>query len=228
MIDCHCHILPGIDDGAASLEESVFLARKLVSYGFSKAVCTPHRSWLHRNTPEIVLKKCAELQRVLDELSVPLILVPSMEYRIIPETWPETVGNGWFLPWEGNHIIVELPISHPENIGDLSPEHEIEALAARGFRPVLAHPERCCYIDDSCIVKLKAAGAQMQLNIGAAEGFYGKQAQERAHRFLRSGFYDWLGSDTHNRKYTDFFDTVDVRGRLAQIVGKIKTEEEAR
>ena len=66
--DCHCHILPGLDDGARTMEESVFLAGKLASYGFERAVCTPHSTRLYRNTPATVIPACERLQEALDKL----------------------------------------------------------------------------------------------------------------------------------------------------------------
>ena len=91
-VDCHCHILPSLDDGAASLEESVFLARKQMSWGFERIVCTPHRNRLYHNTPETVMEACERLREELVRRDIPLETVPSMEYRLVPETWPETLA----------------------------------------------------------------------------------------------------------------------------------------
>ena len=111
--DCHCHILPGLDDGAQTMEDSLFLAGKLASYGFERAVCTSHSTRLYRNTPSTVIPACERLREALDLAGIRLDLVPSLEYRLLPETWPEIRTKGWLLPWEGNHILIELPISNP-------------------------------------------------------------------------------------------------------------------
>ena len=105
-VDCHCHILPGLDDGAQTLEESVFLASKLASWGYETAVCTSHSSFLYHNTPFTVTEACYRLQDELDARGIALKLVPSMEYRLIPERWPEVLAKDWILPWEGNHILL--------------------------------------------------------------------------------------------------------------------------
>ena len=99
--DCHCHILPGLDDGSTSLEESLYLAGRLVAYGFRRAVCTSHSTSKYRNSPGTVIPACERLQEALDKEGIPLELVPSLEYRLIPETWPEQRHMG-LLPWEGN------------------------------------------------------------------------------------------------------------------------------
>ena len=76
-----------------------------------------------------------------------MLTITRVEYRLIPETWPEVVLKDWILPWEGNHILVELPIHGPTKIGDLSPADEIRSLVADGLQPVLAHPERYLYLE---------------------------------------------------------------------------------
>lgn len=210
-VDCHCHILPSLDDGAASLEESVFLARKQMSWGFERIVCTPHRNRLYHNTPETVMEACERLREELARQDIPLETVPSMEYRLVPETWPETLEKGWLLPWEGNHILVELPISNGRQVGDIVPEDEIRKLIAAGYQPVLAHPERYLYLGMERYEAMKAAGALFQRNAGSLEGLYGPAVSERARALEALGLYDLLGTDLHNSRYAAFFDSFGFR-----------------
>lgn len=205
-LDCHCHILPGLDDGAQTLEESVFLAGKLAQWGYERAVCTSHRTRRYQNTPFTVTEACYRLQEELDRRGIGLQLVPSMEYRLIPETWPETVARDWLLPWEGNHILVELPIHDPSKIGSIVPADEIRALVSDGYQPVLAHPERYLYLEMDDYKAFKDAGAQFQRNLGTIEGLYGSDVSARAKALDAAGMYDRLGSDLHSRRYAEFFD----------------------
>ena len=205
--DCHCHILPGLDDGSASLEESVALAGRQVSWGFRRAVCTSHRVGKYPNQPEAVLRACNMLQEELNKRGIPLELTPSMEYRLIPETWPETLEKGWLLPWEGNHILIELPIHKASRIGNIVPEDEIKRLLDMGYQPVLAHPERYLYLDMDRYHSLKASGALFQRNVGSLEGLYGEAVSVRAEALIADGLYDTLGTDLHNVRYADFFDS---------------------
>ena len=205
-VDCHCHILPGLDDGAQTLEESVFLAGKLASWGYERVVCTSHSSFLYRNTPKTVASACELLRKELLARGISLELVPSMEYRLIPETWLDVRENRWLLPWEGNHILVELPIHDPTKIGDIVPSAEIRWLLAKGYQPVLAHPERYLYLTMEDYRLLKDAGAQFQRNLGTLEGMYGEAVSVRAEALQAEGMYDWVGSDLHSKKYADFFD----------------------
>ena len=204
--DCHCHILPGLDDGAQTLEESVFLAGKLAEWGYRRAVCTSHSTFKYRNTPETVTAACDWLRRELERQGIDLELVPSMEYRLIPETWPVVRECGWLLPWEGNHILIELPIHDPTKIGDVVPLDEVRRLLDDGYQPVLAHPERYLYLQMEDCKAFKEAGCQLQRNIGTLEGMYGETVRYRAEALDAQGMYDWIATDLHSRNYADFFD----------------------
>ena len=206
IVDCHCHILPGLDDGAQTLEDSVFLAGKLVEWGYQRAICTSHSSFLYRNTPATVSAACDILRAELERRGIELELVPSMEYRLSPETWPVVKESHWLLPWEGNHILIELPIHDPMKIGDLIPLSEMRRLIDQGFQPVLAHPERYLYLRMEEYQAFKDAGIQFQRNLGALEGMYGEAVLNRAKALNAEGMYEWAGTDLHKKKYSDFFD----------------------
>ena len=205
--DCHCHILPCLDDGSTGMQESVLLAKYQVKWGFTKAICTSHRVKRFPNEPENVKRVCGELQEELIRQEVPLELVPSMEYRLIPETWPETLEKGWLLPWEGNHILIELPIHKASQIGNIVPEAEIKRLLDKGFQPVLAHPERYLYLDMEQYYSLKESGVLFQRNIGSIEGLYGLSVSDRAKTLLSENLYDLQGTDLHSETYARFFDS---------------------
>lgn len=205
--DCHCHILPLLDDGATCMNESVLLARYQVKWGFRKVVCTSHRVGKYPNVPDDVIRTCAALQEELIKQNVPLELTPSMEYRLIPETWPETLEKEYLLPWEGNHILIELPIHKASRIGNIVPEDEIKRLLDMGYQPVLAHPERYLYLDMGRYHSFKEAGVLFQRNIGSLEGLYGEAVSVRAEALMAEGLYDTQGTDLHNERYAQFFDS---------------------
>ena len=205
-IDCHCHILPGIDDGAADLEEAVYLAGRLVKFGYERAICTSHCSFLFHNTPKTVTDACNLLREELDRQNIKLDLVPSMEYRFIESTWPIVRLKNWLMPWEGNHILIELPLHTPSQMGSIVPADEIRYLIEDGYQPVLAHPERYTYLVMDQIRALKDAGTEFQRNLGSLEGLYGENVSVRAREMIDEGLYDWIGTDLHNYRYADFFE----------------------
>lgn len=205
-IDCHCHILPGIDDGAADLEEAVYLAGRLVKFGYERAICTSHCSFLFHNTPKTVTDACNLLREELDRQNIKLDLVPSMEYRFIESTWPIVRLKNWLMPWEGNHILVELPLHTPSQMGSIVPADEIRYLIEDGYQPVLAHPERYTYLEMDQVRALKDAGTEFQRNLGSLEGLYGEDVSVRAREMFDEGLFDWVGTDLHNYRYADFFE----------------------
>ena len=209
--DCHCHILPLLDDGATCMQESVLLAKYQVKWGFKKAICTSHRVRQYPNEPDQVKRVCDELQEELTRQEIPLELTPSMEYRLIPETWPETLEKGWLMPWEGNHILIELPIHKAGRIGNIVPEDEIKRLLDMGFQPVLAHPERYLYLDMERYLSLKEAGVMFQRNIGSLEGLYSEAVSVRAEALIAENLYDLQGTDLHSERYAQFFDSFGFR-----------------
>ena len=97
-LDFHSHILPGIDDGAADLNESLILADALKSWGFERVTCTPHITSRHRNTPETIRRAFDDLLEALAAKGSDLELKMSAEYRLVPETWPEVLEKNWLMP----------------------------------------------------------------------------------------------------------------------------------
>lgn len=205
-IDCHCHILPGIDDGAKDLKEAIYLAGWLAKQGYERAVCTSHSSFLFHNTPKTVTDACNLLREELDRQSIKLDLVPSMEYRFAESTWPTVRQNNWLMPWKGNHILIELPLHNLSQMGSIVPVDEIRSLIADGYQPVLAHPERYTYMEMDQIRAFKDAGAEFQRNLGSLEGLYGEDVSIRTGEMVAERMFEWVGTDLHNERYIDFFD----------------------
>jgi len=149
---------------------------------------------------------------ILPTIAIDEALRRNGEYRLIPETWPETLEKDWLLPWEGNHILIELPIHKASRIGDIVPEDEIKRLLDMGYLPVLAHPERYLYLDMERYLSFKEAGALFQRNIGSLEGLYGEAVSVRAEALLSEGMYDLLGTDLRNERYAAFFRFLRLQG----------------
>ena len=211
--DCHCHILPGLDDGAQTLDDSLYLAGRLASCGFRRIACTSHSSFMYRNTPDTVIPVCEKLQEELGRNGIDLELTPSLEYQLIPETWPDQRRRG-LLPWEGNHVLIELPIRQRAQMGEINPVNEVRSLLEEGYQPVLAHPERYLWATHDDYDRLHDAGCAFQRNLGSLEGSYGEETARRAEALLRWGYYSFLGTDTHDRRYTDMLDRMMKEGKL--------------
>lgn len=202
-LDFHSHILPGLDDGATDLENSVALASAMSSWGFERITCTPHITNKFRNTPATIMPAFEMLQEALYIHGVNVDLRLSAEYRLVPETWPEVLEKNWLMPIEDKFILMELPIFNPEDIKDIKPIEEFKKVISLGLTPLLPHPERYFYLSERELMSFLEAGVKIQSNYGSLAGLYGDQAQQNAQNLVNRGLVSYYGTDMHNLHYVD-------------------------
>ena len=202
-LDFHSHILPGLDDGATDLENSVELVAAMQSWGFERVTCTPHITNKFRNTPETIRPAFELLQEELYKRNVDIELRMSAEYRLVPETWPEVLEKNWIMPIEDRFILMELPIFNPEDIKDLKPLEEFKKIISMGLTPLLPHPERYFYLDRDDLMRFIDAGVKIQSNYGSLAGLYGEEAKLNAMKLVDEGLVSYYGTDMHNLHYVE-------------------------
>lgn len=200
-IDYHSHILPGIDDGAADIDEALMLAGAIHSWGFDRAYCTPHITHKFRNTPETIRPAFERLCESVRSAKIDIELRMSAEYRIIPETWPEVLEKNWLMPIEDKYILMEFPISKPHKIGHLKPMEEFRKVLSMGLTPILPHPERYLYLSHEDLMSYVDAGVKIQCNYGSLAGIYGSEVQARVRNLISEGIVSFYGTDLHNESY---------------------------
>lgn len=202
-LDFHSHILPGLDDGATDLENSVALASAISSWGFERITCTPHITNKFRNTPATIRPAFEALQEALYVRGIDVELKLSAEYRLVPETWPEVLEKNWLMPIEDRFVLMELPIFNPEDIKDIKPLEEFKKVISLGLTPLLPHPERYFYLSERELMSFLEAGVKIQSNYGSLAGLYGDQAQQNAQSLVDKGLVSYYGTDMHNLHYVD-------------------------
>ena len=200
-IDIHSHILPGIDDGAKTLEESVQLVTEMDGWGFERLTCTPHITKKFRNTREIIQEKFDILNNALSANGLSIDLRMSAEYRLNPETWPEILKSGLFMPIEDRYILMEFPINEPSDMGDLNPMEEFLKVMSLGLTPILPHPERYFYLQHDDLLRYVDAGVKIQSNYGSLAGVYGSEVCKRAQALIDERIVSFLATDMHNMQY---------------------------
>lgn len=201
LLDFHSHILPGIDDGAVNIEETLTIAAAMKSWGFERVTCTPHITNKWRNSPETIRRAFDTVQEALDKNNIDLEIRMSAEYRLVPETWPEVLERNWLMPIEDRFILMELPIFNPEDIGNLKPLEEFRKVISMGLTPLLPHPERYFYLPEKDLMSFLEAGVRIQSNYGSFAGLYGDQARQNAESLQSRGLVSYYGTDMHNLKY---------------------------
>ena len=202
-IDLHSHLIPGIDDGVKTLEESIEIISKLKELGFNKIITTPHiMSHRFPNTKEIILNGLEIVRRELKNQNIDIELEAAAEYYF-DENFFNLIEKNDLLTFGDNYILFELSyINKPFGL-----EQTIFKLLSKGYKPILAHPERYSFFssDFSKYDKLKNTGVRFQLNLNSTVGFYGKKPKKAAKYLVDNGLVDFVGSDIHSKRYLDSF-----------------------
>jgi protein-tyrosine phosphatase len=195
LCDLHCHLLPGVDDGARTLEDAVEMARALVDLGFTTAAPSPHaRPEYPSFSRELVEARRAELREALERAGVKLALGVNAE-NYLDEAFVRGLGTPEArLLGAGKYVLVELPYTSPvPALTDI-----LFRIRLKGVTPVLAHPERCLEFErKGRAAEAVQAGALLQLDVGALTGRYGGTARKLARTFLEDGLYAVGATDLH-------------------------------
>lgn len=196
MIDLHCHVLFGIDDGPADIEGSVALARRARDEGIDAIVATPHASSRHPNDASTIAGPLEELRARLGQEAIAVEVLPGAElaYTHLAEIGPETVAG--LTLGSGGWLLVEPPFSSVAT----GLESSIRALMGAGHGVVLAHPERsgALHREPAIVERLVADGALTSLTAGSLVGRFGSQARRFAVSLLEQGLAHNVASDAHD------------------------------
>ncbi len=196
MIDLHCHILPGIDDGPGTVRESVARATAAVAAGTTTVACTCVMHPRYPTAPATVHAAMADLQRRLDALEVPLRLVQGGEVALDRLTRMGDADLAMTTLGRGDWLLLEMPFQGwPLRLADT-----IRDLDIRGFGVILAHPERAEAVQRSPDRMRDAVGrgALVQVNAGSLTGDHGPDARRAAEALLRAGWVHFIASDAHS------------------------------
>ena len=199
MPDLHSHILPGIDDGPSTMEESIEMARLAYEDGTRTIVATPHnRDVTERSSLSAVRDLADRFIQELQARSIPLRLLLGMENHLEMNT-PEQVEKGLAIPIEGTHfILIELPFEFYPFYG----EEVFFKLQIMGLRPIVVHPERNLAIQDNpqILANLVQKGALAQITAGSITGAFGKEPQKASKELLRQNLVHIIASDGHTAR----------------------------
>lgn len=215
MIDLHSHILPGQDDGAQSLEESLEMARMAVDSGITVMVATPH---CRRDRTREIYAAWKLLREALEESGIPLQVLPGMEIYGTRETAGMLREGRLFTLGGSRYPLIEFSFQ-----SDGEEESWIlQSVRQAGYRPVVAHPERYSYVQDNLhlINDWYRMGCLFQVNRGSLMGRFGPEAQEAALELVQRGFATVVASDAHSPRIRTPW-MADVWDMLAEEVAPI-------
>jgi len=201
-VDMHSHLLPGLDDGAETLEDSLRLLSELTRLGFRKLCMTPHiMGDFYKNTPETIRAKLQLLQAAAKQSGIDTELTCAAEYYL-DEWFLEKLEQGQeLLAFGGEKKYLLIEVSYMNEPAHL--KAAVFAVQAAGYTFVLAHPERYTYYYGriEALLALRETGVLFQVNTNSFSGYYSKPAREMAKQLIQRGAVEFLGTDTHSVKH---------------------------
>jgi protein-tyrosine phosphatase len=221
MIDIHCHLLPGIDDGARNVDDALAMARAAVADGIHFSVMTPHiQPGRYHNTRTTIERSIREFRRALAQAQIPLQIGMAAEVRLAPEILPLLEQDE--IPFYGELdgfrlMLLEFPHSHiPPGADKL-----VDKLLQLRVRPIIAHPERNKDVmrDVTKIEPFTEMGCFLQLTASAVAGRFGKDAYKRSLQILEMDVFKVLATDAHNLK-ARYPELMEGRDAAAKIIGE--------
>ena len=200
-VDLHSHLIPGIDDGAKDLDDSVTIIKELIGQGFSKIITTPHiMSDLYKNTPETINSGLEILKRRLVNDNIEIDISAAAEYYVDYD-FEQRIGNEKFMTFGENYILIEFSfLESPRNMHDI-----IFKLQLEGYVVVLAHPARYQYFDLKDYESLINRGVLFQLNLLSLIGYYSNQVKANAKLLIDNKFVSFVGTDCHNLNHARLY-----------------------
>lgn len=216
--DLHSHLIPGIDDGSKSMEESLIMLRKFSELGFQKVITTPHvMSDYYKNNPEIILGGLEKVRAAILKEGIPIQIEAAAEYYL-DHHLDELIEKQELLTFGDKHVLFELSfVDEPPRIKDT-----IFNLVTQGYKPILAHVERYPYFMNKweTLEDFKRRGCLLQLNINSLSGQYGPHVKKMAEQVIEKDMIDVIGSDCHHLGHLNMIDSLRTNKHLHQIVKK--------
>jgi len=200
QIDIHSHLLPRLDDGVQSYEESEDVILHFKKLGYKKLITTPHvMSDAYKNTTKKILARLDKLRMYLENQEIDMQIEAAAEYYLDEQVYQMVEQNEEMLTFGKNFLLFETNfLNEPFNMKEF-----IFLATTKGYKPVLAHPERYLYLQNNLekAEDLIDRGVLFQMNISSITGFYSKIVQTTAHKLIDKGWVHLLGSDCHHLQH---------------------------
>lgn len=205
MIDLHCHILSGIDDGALNDEVSIKMARKAVLEGIHTIVATPHhQNGRYLNEKKGVVQYVQRLNELLKKEKIPLTILPGQEVRLYGEILDDYQAEKILtLNDTGKYLFIEFPSSQVPHYA----ERLLFDIQSKGLIPIIVHPERNSRLleEPDLLYKFITNGALAQVTAGSLTGRFGKKIKRFSHQLIQSNLVHFVSSDAHNLEGRSFY-----------------------
>ena len=216
LVDIHNHILPGIDDGAKTVEEALQLLNGFSEFGIKSFICTPHIMHnFYDNTPETIRKSYEELKAGLIHQNIDVKIDCAAEH-MIDDNFEAILEGKSVMALKKDYLLVEMSYLQPSFNFDFA----IEKIAKESYFPILAHPERYVYFhrEYKTYKALKSQGILFQINLLSLGDFYGKEVQKTAQKLLQNGLVEYVGSDVHNMRQLSSLKEIKISNGMIKLL----------
>jgi len=216
FVDMHNHLLPGIDDGAKNVDESLALLKGFSEFGVTNFVATPHIMHnYYPNTPKTIQKSLNALEIGIQKSELDIDISAAAEH-MIDANFETLLENGAVMPIGKNYILIEMSYLQPA----INFDNAIQKLATERYFAILAHPERYVFMFNKLgkHAHYKKNGMLYQMNILALSEYYGKDVQKMTMKLLDEGLYDFLASDVHNLQQLESLKEMKISEKLANTL----------
>ncbi|MGR9545891.1 tyrosine-protein phosphatase [Priestia megaterium] len=205
MIDLHCHILSGIDDGALNDEVSIKMAREALLEGIHTIVATPHhQNGRYLNEKKDIVQYVQKLNELLKKEKIPLTILPGQEIRLYGEILDDYQADKILtLNDTGKYLFIEFPSSQVPHYA----EQLLFDIQSKGLIPIIVHPERNSRLlaEPDLLYKFITNGALAQVTAGSVTGRFGKKIKNFSHQLIQSNLVHFVSSDAHNLEGRSFY-----------------------
>lgn len=218
--DMHNHLLPGIDDGSPDIEVSLQLINVLLELGYQKFICTPHIILeVHPNNKEIISDAWRELKDALKSKQLDVPVEYAAEYMLNFD-FDNLLQEGKILSFGKKQVLIEMSYA----VESPNLKEAIFELQTKGYRPILAHPERYPFNFHrlNYYEELVDAGCDLQVNILSLTGYYGKPIKKMAEKLIDKGWISWIGSDIHHHRHLAALVELSNDKKVLRYLDKIK------
>lgn len=202
QVDMHSHLIPGVDDGAETIEDSLLLIQELKKAGFKKLIATPHiMGDYYKNEPGPLKEKLEILQEEVANKGLDVEIGLAAEYYLDEWFLEKLEKPDEMLSFGDNYLLVETSyLNEPRQLHEI-----IFQIRTAGFKPVMAHPERYTYLYDSFdnFRKLQDMGTYFQLNTNSLSGYYSKPSKIYAEKLIENQMIHFAGTDCHGIRHIE-------------------------
>ena len=214
FVDIHSHILPGIDDGARNIKESILLISEMKKMGFSKIIGTPHTiPGLYDNTNKSIIDS-------FNKIKIKGVDIGYASEYMLDKSLIKRAEEKKLLTISKNYVLIEFSfLSNHNNLYEILFE-----IQTNGYTPIIAHPERYFYFhaDFYNYSRLKKHGCLFQVNLLSLTNYYGNDVNKICRRLIKKGYVDYIGSDFHSLKHVEYSKKNKVQGIDQEMLKKIE------